>query len=75
LPASSGTLHTSVVLALQYRDADGKPCGSDRVVVNVQDSQGRVYLPDLGKDGSPVRVVATLELFTVVERKVKASMK
>jgi hypothetical protein len=38
-------------------------------------ARGRVYLPDLGKAGSPVRAAATLESFTVVERVVKASIK
>jgi hypothetical protein len=74
-PDLAGRDVKSVVLALEYRDANGTRCGSDQVELGVKDGQGRVYLPDLGKDGSPAQVVASLESFTVVEREVKVSMK
>jgi hypothetical protein len=74
-PDLGGREVKSVVLALEYRDANDKKCGTDQVELGLKDGQGRVYLPDLGKDGSPVRIVGTVESFTVVEREVKVSMK
>jgi hypothetical protein len=51
-----------------YLDAQGNACGSDSLRIDLTRDRDVVVLPSLGKEGSPARVVLTLESFTLAER-------
>ena len=69
-PELAGREVKAIHLTLQYRDQQGKVCGSDRIVLDVSHERDSVTLTTLGQDGSPFRATATLQAITVREREV-----
>jgi hypothetical protein len=51
-----------------YLDAQGNACGADLLTLDLTRDMDVVVLDSLGKEGTPTRVVLTLESFTLAER-------
>lgn len=59
---------TQIAFLLTYQDQQGKPCGSETVWIEVQEEEGKVVLPSLGKDGSPFKATAQLVRLRTLEK-------
>jgi hypothetical protein len=68
-----GRLVPTFTVLLAYKDKDGNPCGRDTLSLDSSADSGRVELPDLGEDGSPVSATAQPGASTWVEADVTVS--